>query len=148
MSASFLSAEECVARLGTEESWDWIVRSLPSSRSGLKVGRETESEVGRSRSVLKVELVCMCGLSGSLVVLRVLAFRWCTNAGSDSIDNISLVLIPSLLELVGDVLLEKAESLRLRLTFRTLVRVDGSEPADGAGDVISSDSPMAESLLE
>lgn len=140
--ASFLSTKECVARFGMEVSCDWVERSLPSSRSGLKVGRETESGVGRSRSVLRVELLCGCGLSGSLVVLRVLAFRWWTN-------SISLVLfIPSLLELVGEVLLEKAESLRLRSICRTLVRVEGSEPADGAGEVMSSDSPIAESLLE
>ena len=87
-------------------------------------------------------------LSGSLVLLRVLALRWCTNAASDTIESISLALIPSLLELVGDVLLENAESLRLRVMWRALFRVDGSELAEGAGDMMSSDSPMAESLLE
>lgn len=148
LAVSFFSVKECVARFGTEVSCDWDDSSLPSSLSGLKVGRETESEVGRSRSVLRVEFPCGCGLSGSLVVLRVLAFLWWTNLGSDSIDSISLVFIPSLLELVGDVLLEKAESLRLRSMWRTLVRVDGSDPAEGAGEVISSDSPIAESLLE
>ena len=66
---------------------------------------------------------------------------------SDSKETRSLVFTPSL-ELVGDVLLEKAESLRLRKMCRALVSVDGSELAEGTGDIISSDSPMAESLLE
>ena len=142
------SEEARVTWAGTEGSWGWSEISPSSSRSGLKVGRETLSEVGRSdptRSVAPLSVNC---LSGSLVLLRVLAFRWCTMEASDSVDIISLVLIPSLLEFVGDVLLEKAESLRFLGMFRALDSVEGSEPAEGAGDMISSDSPMAESLLE
>ena len=57
-------------------------------------------------------------------------------------------LPPSLLESVGDVLFENAESLRLRVTSRALFRVEGSDPAEGAGDITTSLSPIAESLLE
>ena len=106
------------------------------------------SEVGCSRPVLSAGLLAVRCLSGSLVELSVLALRWCIKVGSDSIDSISPPFTPSLLELVGDVLLEKAESLRLRSMCRTLMSVEGSELAEGAGDMMSSDSPMAESLLE
>ena len=134
----------------TDRSWGHRETSPSISRSGLNVGRETLSDVGcclpgrREAGLLSTRC-----LPGSLLLLRVLAFRWWTKAISDSIESMSFALIPSLLEFVGDVLLEKAESLRLLVMCRALVSVDGSELAEGAGDMTSSDSPpMAESLLE
>ena len=152
----------------TERSSGRRETSCSSSRSGLKVGRDTVSEEavlrGRTEgeergsetgplppSPTPLPTPSISCLSGSLVLLRVLAFLWWMKAGlsgPDSIESMSFPLIPSLLELVGDVLFEKAESLRFRVIFRALVSVDGSEPAEGAGDIMSSDPPMAESLLE
>ena len=140
--------ERKAGRSEIERSHGWSEeRSRPSSRSGLKVGRETESDdVGCGRAEPK-EAGPSC-LSGSLVLLSVLAFRWWTMEGFDSSERTSLVLTPSLLELVGEVLFENAESLRLRAMSRGRDSVEGSDPAEGAGDITTSDSPMAESLLE
>ena len=63
-------------------------------------------------------------------------------------EMMSLLLTPSL-ELVGDELLEKAESM-LWYTCLFLTRVEGSDDAysDWIGDMTLSVSPIAESVLE
>ena len=80
--------------------------------------------------------------------MRVWLWLYALKAESLSVERMSLLLTPSL-ELVGDELLEKAESM-LWYTCLFLTNVDGSEEAysDWIGETTVSDSPIAESVLE